>query len=154
LKIIVHRGTHQIGGTCIEISSGSSRIALDAGLPLEAGNKITATIPNVEALFGIGGTPFDRLVISHAHGDHTGLIAASRPDVPVWMTQGTSKMMLAGICREDERTSTGAHCDLSRVLGGRVRPEVPNRPDRLPAFKCDVHDAALVNCRLISFRGM
>ena len=34
MKIIVHRGTKQIGGTCIELSTANTRIILDIGLPL------------------------------------------------------------------------------------------------------------------------
>lgn len=33
-KIIIHRGTHTIGGSCIEINSGNHRIILDLGMPL------------------------------------------------------------------------------------------------------------------------
>ena len=35
MRVTVHRGGHQIGGTCIEVASEGSRIILDAGLPLE-----------------------------------------------------------------------------------------------------------------------
>ena len=36
MRVTIHRGAHQIGGTCIEVASEGSRIILDAGLPLEA----------------------------------------------------------------------------------------------------------------------
>ncbi|MFT3829208.1 MAG: MBL fold metallo-hydrolase [Opitutaceae bacterium] len=96
LRVIVHRGARQIGGSCIEVSSGPTRIILDAGLPLAADLGRGPLIPPVAGLFGSAGQPVDGLFLSHAHADHSGLIAASRTDVPVWMTAGTSKMMLAG----------------------------------------------------------
>ena len=35
-RVCVHRGTQQIGGTCIELESAGARILLDLGLPLDA----------------------------------------------------------------------------------------------------------------------
>ena len=34
MKIIIHRGTHEIGGSCVEIQSKKSRILIDIGIPL------------------------------------------------------------------------------------------------------------------------
>ena len=36
MRIRVHRGTQEIGGTCIEVEAQGKRIALDVGLPLDA----------------------------------------------------------------------------------------------------------------------
>jgi len=96
VRIIVHRGSNQIGGSCIEIASGSSRIVLDAGLPLEAEHDAAPNIINLPGLFGQTGLPVDGLFLSHSHADHSGLISAIRGQVPVWLTAGTSKMLLAG----------------------------------------------------------
>jgi len=96
MRIIVHRGTHQIGGTCIEIAAGTSRIVLDAGLPLEADLTEGALLPVVPGLFNRDGPPVDGLFVSHANADHTGLVSASRAQVPVWLSDCTSKMILAG----------------------------------------------------------
>ena len=35
MNIIIHRGTHQIGGSAIEISTASTRIILDFGNELD-----------------------------------------------------------------------------------------------------------------------
>jgi len=32
--LTIHRVTHEIGGTCIELRAGATRIIVDAGLPL------------------------------------------------------------------------------------------------------------------------
>jgi ribonuclease J len=96
MRLTIHRGSHQIGGTCIEIASGSSRIVLDAGLPLDADLNGANRPPLVHGLFDMEGAPVDGLFLSHSHADHSGLIAASRAQVPVWMSAGTSKMVMAG----------------------------------------------------------
>jgi ribonuclease J len=36
LHICIHRGAHQIGGTCIELESQGHYLILDIGLPLDA----------------------------------------------------------------------------------------------------------------------
>ena len=36
MRLRIHRGTKEIGGTCIEIEAQEKRIALDVGLPLDA----------------------------------------------------------------------------------------------------------------------
>lgn len=96
MRITVYRGSYQIGGTCIEIAAGDTRIVLDAGLPLEADVGNGPIHPVVPGLFDREGPPVDGLFLSHAHADHSGLISASRAQVPVWLSEGTSKMVLAG----------------------------------------------------------
>lgn len=34
MKLTIHRGSKEIGGTCVELKSGDSRILIDFGLPL------------------------------------------------------------------------------------------------------------------------
>jgi hypothetical protein len=36
MKLRIHRGTREMGGTCVELESAGSRILLDLGLPLNA----------------------------------------------------------------------------------------------------------------------
>jgi len=34
MEVLIHRGTREIGGTCIQVISGGQPILLDAGSPL------------------------------------------------------------------------------------------------------------------------
>lgn len=125
VRIIVHRGSRQIGGSCIEIASGESRIVLDAGLPLEADPNGNTGALNVPGLFDYEGPPVDGLFVSHAHVDHTGLVSASRANVPVWLSPGTSKMILAG----------GLFARQPDVSRRRQRTLVPGEPVTVGAFR-------------------
>ena len=42
MRIRIHRGTKEIGGTCIEMEAQGRRIALDVGLPLDAPDDVEA----------------------------------------------------------------------------------------------------------------
>lgn len=113
MQITIHRGTHEIGGNCIEIATDNSRIILDVGMPLfkSVGEPYdtgllkkmrkeelieTGILPKVPGLFDDTVPQPDAILLSHAHEDHTGLIQHSQPGIPIYAGVGTSKMMLAG----------------------------------------------------------
>ncbi len=112
MYVTVHRGTREIGGTCVEVGTSSTRLIIDVGIPLfgdsweKLGGKGIQTrsaaqlasegvLPKVPGLF-LEGSPPDAILLSHAHADHSGLIQYTNPDIPVLATKGTSKLMLAG----------------------------------------------------------
>ena len=73
MQIIIHRGTHQIGGCITEIQSKKgTRIAIDIGENLPSINKEENKNINVEGL-NTGEPGFDAVFITHYHGDHIGL---------------------------------------------------------------------------------
>lgn len=101
MRLVIHRGARQIGGSCIELSSGTTRLIFDAGLPLDAeapGASEPLPVPGLFASNAENEAPVAGFFLSHAHGDHSGLAPHIRDDVPIYLSKGTSQMMLAGSC--------------------------------------------------------
>lgn len=89
MKIHIHRGQQQIGGSIIEISSSSNRIILDVGNNLN--NNINEAAPNIAGVF-TGKKDCDAVFISHYHSDHMGLLASLIDDIPVYMGEKAYKV--------------------------------------------------------------
>lgn len=71
VSVTVHRGTAEIGGTCIEIRALSGeRLILDAGRPLDAPPSTRELLP--QSLDQSGSAT---VLICHPHQDHWGLIS-------------------------------------------------------------------------------
>jgi ribonuclease J len=136
MNFIIHRGAHEIGGSCVEVSCGNTRIILDVGLPLDhSGDKFrdsktrnhfpsdAAGVPKVPGLFQVG-PQVDAILISHAHADHAGLLNYADPKIPVYCTKGTSKMQMAGsiFARQVELEKS------------RQKTVVPGKPIRIGDF--------------------
>jgi ribonuclease J len=68
MKVRIHRGAVEIGGSCVEIESSGQRILIDAGLPLDQPVKDATRIPQIDA------DSLRAVLISHAHLDHYGLL--------------------------------------------------------------------------------
>src|SRR4051794_7359507 len=90
----VHRGTQQIGGSCIELEADGARILLDVGLPLDADGVSEELLPDVSGLQTDDPT-LRAIVISHGHGDHWGLLPLCKPKVPLAMGAATARIMSA-----------------------------------------------------------
>ena len=104
MEIIIHRGTHQIGGCITEIKTEEARIIIDMGTPLPGSkteNECDAAEENIIAIPGVtvpadsrsdSVKPCDGVFVTHYHGDHIGNIDALLPDVPLYMGPATKKI--------------------------------------------------------------
>ena len=101
MNIVVHRGTHQIGGSAIEISTESTRIILDFGNELTLDEMYT---PNKLDIDGVTkGIPnCDGIVISHYHMDHLGQLTSTIPEVPLYMGELGKEIALIGAEYQDK----------------------------------------------------
>ena len=108
MKLTIHRGTHEIGGTLIELKSANTRLLIDAGYPLFLNglpieNNVTklqtekllelGVLPAIKGLYQWDMPSFDAIIISHAHIDHYGLLKYVHPDIPVYMSAGTKRLI-------------------------------------------------------------
>ncbi len=92
--VCIHRGTRQIGGTCIELTCEGQRILLDLGLPLDAGDDDPASLlPEIPGLQAPDPNLL-ALVLSHGHADHWGL-ASCAPHLPIISGAATRRMLRA-----------------------------------------------------------
>lgn len=89
LTLTVHRGTRQIGGSCIEIAHpDGDRLILDAGRPLDAPDGTTGLLPT-----SLDRTRPATVLISHPHQDHWGLVDEQPSEWPIWTGAGSAKLI-------------------------------------------------------------
>jgi ribonuclease J len=75
LKISIHRGSKEIGGTCIELATSQTKILVDLGAPLSKNSQS----------FDPKSLKVDAVLISHPHQDHYGLIEQLDEKTPVYI---------------------------------------------------------------------
>ena len=90
-QVRIHRGAAQVGGTCIELESKGQRLLLDLGMPLDA-EEGEVPLPSVPGLHG-GDPSLLGVVVSHLHGDHSGLVPYASPQVPLAMGPAAARIL-------------------------------------------------------------
>jgi len=146
MQIIIHRGTHQIGGSCVEIESDGTRILLDFGMPLQGlsgtdfnecsieGKSVDKLIKE-NILFDIKGLYKDfepsinAVFISHSHKDHYGFLPYINPKIPVYMSKGAYELVRALniFLPESKRTNVNKpvflrHNRIVEIGGFQIKP--------------------------------
>ncbi|MEK7850195.1 MAG: MBL fold metallo-hydrolase [Candidatus Omnitrophota bacterium] len=104
MQLTIHRGTKEIGGSCIELQAENARILVDFGIPLSEENYSKdvkkksredflkdGLLPAVDGLYDRAG--FDAVLLSHAHQDHYGLLSFVHQDIPIFMSRGTKELI-------------------------------------------------------------
>ena len=93
MRVRIHRGAREIGGSCIELAHDGARLLLDLGLPLDGNPDDHTRHPDIDGL--AGGSDLLALVLSHGHRDHTGLSHLAGPDLPVALGAATLAILKA-----------------------------------------------------------
>ncbi|HPF99368.1 MAG TPA: MBL fold metallo-hydrolase [Kiritimatiellia bacterium] len=94
MRVCIHRGSKQIGGSCVEVESGGQRLLIDIGLPLDAEENDSKYLPRVAGLDGSDPSLLG-ILISHPHLDHFGLLAHVSPNIPVGMGTAARRILAA-----------------------------------------------------------
>jgi ribonuclease J len=105
MKLIIHRGTKEIGGSCVELITAKTRILLDFGLPLVTADrkpfdaktlqnrsiddlKANGALPDITGLYKNDVRSIDAILLSHSHLDHYGLLNYVHTEIPIYMSKG------------------------------------------------------------------
>lgn len=94
MKVCIHRGTKEIGGTCIEIESQGKRIVLDVGLPLDVDDADAMTLHPIRG-FDAPDPSLLAVVISHPHQDHYGLAYRLPAETPFVIGEAAERILAA-----------------------------------------------------------
>jgi ribonuclease J len=108
VKFKIHRGTKEIGGSCVEVWTESTRIIIDFGMPLVNPDQtqfdskaikgssideliVKGILPDIDGLYDVSGST--ALVLSHAHQDHFGLISYVNENHQIYLGRATLKLI-------------------------------------------------------------
>jgi ribonuclease J len=110
-SVCIHRGTQQIGGTCIELSCRGKSILLDLGLPLDAGETDPVTLlPSIPGLHAPDPSLLG-LVLSHGHADHWGLAPHAGTVLPIVTGAATRRILRAAAAFVPRAVPLGTESD-------------------------------------------
>ena len=96
MKLVIHRGAHEIGGSCIEVSHENTTILLDVGLPLDYDMDEDPESCMPQPLFNQlqnGDKDIATVILSHAHLDHYGLAGLLPEGVPVYCGKASAELI-------------------------------------------------------------
>ncbi|MBA2124013.1 hypothetical protein B9J78_03650 [bacterium Unc6] len=110
MQIIIHRGTHEIGGSCVELKTVNNRILVDFGIPLVSRDhqpfevkqlkgkslqelKEQKILPDIKGLFKDEKKGIDGILISHSHLDHYGFLQYVNPEIPIYLSKGAELLI-------------------------------------------------------------
>jgi ribonuclease J len=94
MRICIHRGSRQIGGSCVETECTGERLLIDIGLPLDAEYNSSKYLPQITGLDGNDPSLLG-ILISHPHLDHFGLLEHVSPNIPVGMGPAARRILEA-----------------------------------------------------------
>ena len=119
MQIIIHRGTHQIGGCATEIRTGNTRILIDFGAELpDAEGNVSLDMLKIDGL-NCGKADFDGVFLTHYHEDHIGLISGIMEPIPIFLGEIAIDILTAF----SERVQNSY-----KGISGRLRPLTVLKP--------------------------
>ena len=111
MNIIIHRGTHQIGGCVTEYEYEGWRLFVDYGEELPGGPKSGDL--HIEGLTH-GDISRSALLITHYHGDHIGSITKLPEELPIYIGKVGREIQL--VLSDHLKSVDGIHQEMSERL--------------------------------------
>ena len=100
--LTIHRGTHEIGGSCVEIRTDKAKILIDLGMPLDYDKHTTEEQTEIRHNDEEWCKGADAIFLSHAHADHYGFFDLLPDETPIYATEESFAMLaLDGILGDD-----------------------------------------------------
>jgi len=110
MKLIIHRGTKEIGGSCVELKTVNNRILVDFGIPLVSRDhqpfevkqlkgkslqelKEQKILPDIKGLYKDEKKGIDGILISHSHLDHYGFLQYVNSEIPIYLSRGAELLI-------------------------------------------------------------
>lgn len=146
MRIRIHRGSHEIGGNCIELNVTGKTLLLDLGMPLSVNNTDDVPLPDVAGLADGKDEDFLGVVLSHPHADHYGLLSKAAHSTRVYLGLDAQRLLRAAL----PFTSFGL--DLPNAITYSDRESFEIGPFRVTPFLAD-HSAFDAYSLLIEAEG-
>lgn len=105
MQIIIHRGTHQIGGVATEIRTSTTRILIDMGEELGNEDNFIPAPLSIPGVTDANGN-CDALLFTHYHGDHIGQLKNVRKDIPIYLGEFSKDVLLFTLPQTDIELKT------------------------------------------------
>lgn len=110
MKFKIHRGTKEIGGSCVEIWTTKTQIVVDIGMPLveKDGSEFDfnkyqslkidellqkGILPDIKGFYKTNDSLIDGLIISHPHIDHYGFSQFLHPEIIYYLGEATHALI-------------------------------------------------------------
>ncbi len=119
MKVIIHRGTHQIGGVATEIKTDTTRIVIDLGEELGMDADFQPKPLNISGITD-KKNKCDAILFTHNHGDHVGQIKNIKSDVPLYMGSFAKDVLLATIRDAEQSTIDRIQAASTFVPGEKI----------------------------------
>ena len=124
MRIRIHRGTREIGGSCVEVRTATTVVVLDIGMPLveRDGSDFDfgkykglgtealvreGVLPDIPGLYGGTAPGVDAVLLSHPHLDHYGFGGFLHPGIPIHMGVATEALIRIGNIFTPQRIEPG-----------------------------------------------
>jgi len=110
VKLRIHRGTREIGGSCVEVWTCNTRILIDFGMPLVdrdgsefdskkydglSTNELISKniLPDVKGIYKDSNKLIDGVLISHPHQDHYGFVSYLHTDLKYFLGEAAYRIV-------------------------------------------------------------